>query len=427
MERKEFDIRSEEIQDILSFVPSWMIRWGSALFAVIFMMLLLFTWFIKYPDTITGEFKLSSSNPPIQIVNRLDGKIKAIHLQEGAYVRQGDKVIDIENVLSSDDVLFLTQFIKRIKLNLLDENCKFQILDTKNSLGDIQKDYNELHNNIKAYSEIYNNPFYKQEEKSMSNKIGQSKLLILSTERKVAISKSSIDIAQEKFQINEQLFESNVLSKMEILDLKDAYNNQKKAHEDISALLIERKMTLDDLQAQYQKLNFDRKEQKRILREKIENGIRGIENYIEIWSEGNVLKAPVGGTLSFSIPLHTNMYVAATTPLFAVIPQGEDFKAYVSVKQKGIGKIKVGNKVYLRFHNYPYKEYCQVEGVVDYIPSIAFNNSYNISIKLTDGLSTTYNQKIISAPEMQGEAEIITKDIRLAERFVYHIYSLIDD
>jgi hypothetical protein len=45
-----FELRSEEVQEILTRVPHWLIRWGSVLIFTILLMLLLVSWIVKYPD-----------------------------------------------------------------------------------------------------------------------------------------------------------------------------------------------------------------------------------------------------------------------------------------------------------------------------------------------------------------------------------------
>ena len=42
---QDIEIRSEEVQEILSFVPNWMIRWGNSLFLLLIIMLLFISWF----------------------------------------------------------------------------------------------------------------------------------------------------------------------------------------------------------------------------------------------------------------------------------------------------------------------------------------------------------------------------------------------
>ena len=45
-------IRSDEVQEIISAVPNWMIRWGITLIFGLIVMLIALSWFIKYPDII---------------------------------------------------------------------------------------------------------------------------------------------------------------------------------------------------------------------------------------------------------------------------------------------------------------------------------------------------------------------------------------
>ena len=58
------NLRSEEVIEILTEVPNWMIRWGNLLFLSIILTLLLISWFVKYPDIITSEAIITTQIPP---------------------------------------------------------------------------------------------------------------------------------------------------------------------------------------------------------------------------------------------------------------------------------------------------------------------------------------------------------------------------
>src|SRR5215210_1701726 len=68
-----YELKSEEVQDIMSKMPHWIIRRGiSVLFAV---MILLFAgaYFIHYPDVIITNISITSSDPPVKLVAPTNG------------------------------------------------------------------------------------------------------------------------------------------------------------------------------------------------------------------------------------------------------------------------------------------------------------------------------------------------------------------
>ena len=50
------ELRSESVQDILTKPPHWIIRWGNTVVFIILAMILLMSYFIKYPERMTSRF-----------------------------------------------------------------------------------------------------------------------------------------------------------------------------------------------------------------------------------------------------------------------------------------------------------------------------------------------------------------------------------
>jgi hypothetical protein len=61
MEKKNIltELRSDEVQDILTRPPSAIIRWGITVIFGIFCMIFLVSWIIRYPEIITADCKIS--------------------------------------------------------------------------------------------------------------------------------------------------------------------------------------------------------------------------------------------------------------------------------------------------------------------------------------------------------------------------------
>ena len=66
---------SEEVHEILGTPPEWIIRWGITIIMIVILIILVGTWFYKYPDIIPSRITILSENPPVQIVARSTGKI----------------------------------------------------------------------------------------------------------------------------------------------------------------------------------------------------------------------------------------------------------------------------------------------------------------------------------------------------------------
>ena len=70
------ELRSESVQDILTRPPHWMIRWGNTIIFIILLMILLMSYFIKYPEFVPAPIIVTSQNPPEKLLSRTNSKIE---------------------------------------------------------------------------------------------------------------------------------------------------------------------------------------------------------------------------------------------------------------------------------------------------------------------------------------------------------------
>jgi hypothetical protein len=62
MNRKEINIQSDRIEDLLSKIPNWITRWGISLIFLTLFFVMLVTNFIDYPDVIKGKIVIQNNN-----------------------------------------------------------------------------------------------------------------------------------------------------------------------------------------------------------------------------------------------------------------------------------------------------------------------------------------------------------------------------
>jgi len=94
---KPITLRSSAVQEILGLVPNWMIRWGNTLILFLVIGVLTISYFVKYPNTITCEVALSTTEPAETLYAGIDGTFSNLNIQEGTSVNTGDLLGNIKN------------------------------------------------------------------------------------------------------------------------------------------------------------------------------------------------------------------------------------------------------------------------------------------------------------------------------------------
>jgi hypothetical protein len=141
------ELRSENVQDILTQPPHWMIRWGNSVIFIILIMILVMSWFIKYPEFIPAPIIVTSQNPPEKIEARISSRIEKILIKDHQSVKKNDVLMILQSTANYDDVLKLRTLMDSITPSRL---FSFPINLTSNfRLGELQSDNNNF---AKAFS-----------------------------------------------------------------------------------------------------------------------------------------------------------------------------------------------------------------------------------------------------------------------------------
>lgn len=144
------------------------------------------------------------------------------------------------------------------------------------------------------------------------------------------------------------------------------------------------------------------------------------------WEHANLLKAPIDGTVTFTDYWSANQNVNADDVVMTVVPdESSHLLGKVRLPIQGAGKVTVGQKVNIKFVNYPYREYGMVTGLIERISLVPSDHFYVVKVSLPEGLRTSYGMTLPFTQKMQGTAEIITAERRLLERFLQPIQALI--
>lgn len=146
-----YSTRSEEVQEIMGRMPSWIIRWGMTLMTVIIAGILMGAYLFKYPDIIPAGVTISSSSPPVKLIARNNLPIQTLLVQNNQEVQQGDVLCVFANPAKYPDVIHVMQLIARID-TAKDRSAACAVLNRPASVnvGELQPAYVALFQAVQA-------------------------------------------------------------------------------------------------------------------------------------------------------------------------------------------------------------------------------------------------------------------------------------
>ncbi|UOB17724.1 HlyD family secretion protein [Abyssalbus ytuae] len=424
-DNSEIQIRSEEVQEILSYIPNWMIRWGNTLVLSLIIGLLLISWFVKYPDTIGAEIIITTLNPPQKIYANTSGQLDAILIEDNEIVEKNQILAIIENTANYEDVLLLKNLIDTLTIdynNFYFPTNQLPLL----FLGDVENDYALFERSYEEY--ILNKELKPYTNEFLANQISineaKSRLNILLSQQN--INKRELDLKKKDLERSESLYKKGVISTQEYDQKQLDYLQAERAFKNISTSISQLRETINNSQRQLRGTEIKKTQDENKAIKNVVQSYNQLKRSLKNWELKYVLKSSINGKVSFLSFWNENQNVNQDDLVFTIIPEGNHiFIGKIKAGAQNSGKIKIGQKVNIRLVNYPYAEFGMLEGKIKNISLVPDNEgNYLIDVKLPNKLITTYNQEIEFKQEMRGTVEIITEDLRLIERFFYQLKSV---
>ena len=111
---QKIEIRSEEVQDILGQVPSWIVRWGTMVILATVGVMLAGSMVFRWPDIKRADITVTRENPPAPMVARSDGRIN-LFVKDSQVVKMYDYLAVIDNPADYSDVVQLQYDMEEIR------------------------------------------------------------------------------------------------------------------------------------------------------------------------------------------------------------------------------------------------------------------------------------------------------------------------
>jgi multidrug resistance efflux pump len=411
-------IYSEEVRDVLSAPPKAILRWGNTILLGFITLLLLLSWFIKYPDIITTQIVITTNIPPEKLVARSSGKLEAILVKDRSYVTKNAPLAVIENAANYKDVFLLKSIVDTI--NIDKNKFPFEKLKTA-QLGEIESFFalfqkesitDELNSKLQPYQ---------VEGSAQSYEAIQLKERLSLLESQKIINQNELVLQESDLDRYEGLFKKGIIAAQEMEKQRLIYLQSQKNYKSFLSTISQLKSSLNELNRNSKTTQINENTANVNLERNVIQAFYGLKKAIKDWELNYVLRSSMDGKLSFLQLWAANQTVNAGDNVFAIIPKNENgYIGKLKAPAQNSGKIKMGQTVNIRLANYPDREFGMIKGKINAIsltPDAAGNLLINVS--LPQGLETSYKKQISFQQEMSGTADIVTEDLRLIERLLY--------
>ena len=424
------EIRSEEVQEVMGTPPSWITRRGITIISSIILLLLVGSYFYKYPDIIEARTTILSENPPVSIVARTDGKLDKLFVQDRQNVLPNAILGIIENPANYYDVYKLIGILDSIQPYFQHpEKLKEFAFKQEFSLGQFHSYYSSFVSQLKDYQTFSSyNPNH-QRVLSLNNQVKDYQDYLRKLDEQVLTLQQDYYLQDKQFSRDSLLLVKKVMSDVDLEKSKASLLAKKYSFQSASTNYANTKITINQLKQQIteQKVSMleTEKNMQAVLKERYDN----LVNQLKYWEQTYVFKTPIKGMVAFTNFWSINQFVSTGSVVFTVIPEkGQKIIGRATVPVAGAGKLLPGQRVNIKLDNYPYLEYGIIEGKISKISLVPVNTEqesyYTAEIDLTNGLITNYKKELPFNQKMQGTAEIITKDRRLIERLIEPLFAI---
>lgn len=416
----EMDSSSEAVRDYLEQIPNQLIRWGTIILCFVLSILFAITWFIEYPDIVLTDFKLISVKAPKPVIAKVNGRLENLFVNDNQMLQNGQIVGYIESTAKHEEVLSLDNELKKL-VNLVNHKDFVQLkqwqLKNYQNLGDVQTTYQDFQKIYVQTLALFSDGYYQQKQNFLKSDIIELTHLAQNLKNQSIILNQDAALQEKEFRMNQSLYKQNIIAPVDLNKEESKLLAKKIPLKNSETSLINNTMLIRSKEKELLDLDKLAVEQKETFKQSL-NTLRSV---IASWKNKYVLTTSGQGVVNFTSSLQVKQNLRANSIVLYIAENKNKYLGEIKIPQDNFGKVKIAQKVIIKFKGYPFEEFGAVEGKIKSIAQIPSSetNSFYAIVSLPNGQKTSNNNTITFRNGMTASAEIITKNRTLAERLFY--------
>jgi multidrug efflux pump subunit AcrA (membrane-fusion protein) len=418
---------SDDMQDIITAVPSWILRWGITLFFTILVLLFSLSAFIKYPDIVKTQLKITSPDMPKQVVPKITGKLVNLLVNNNDAVKADQPLAYIESTARHDKVLLLLAQLKQIQAQVAQNKTIDKALITnasKYELGELQSSYQSFFQAYITYKSTVEDGFLlkkrtylQQDAIALSKQTNQ-----LNAEKQ--LQQRDFDLAEAEYNMHKKLEKEKVETQAELRQQESKYISKKAPMIQTDQALIAASTNVLAKQKEIMELDNQVQEEK----SKFSQALNSLISQAEDWKSKYILTASQAGRVTYAGIIQRNQVITAGQDVFYINAGNEQYFGEMNIPQDNLGKVKEGQQVLVKLRSYPFEEYGMLRGKISYLSDVPYKDSIFISkVVFKSKFASDMKKPVHLKQGMMADAEIITQDATILQRLTRNIVKVMNN
>lgn len=405
------DIHSEDLQEIISKPPSWLLKRGITFIVLTIFMLFGLTFFIRYPEVVPVSMKFNTSSAPKVLTGKVTGNLVKILVKDGTAVDKNTDIAYLESVADHHQVLHLLDKMKQVRSSTIElADLKDIVTPTELELGEVQNSYQNFYLAYLNYVAINKEGIYQKRKNFIQNEVKYINEQNQRIQQSFDLQKRELALAEEEYAKYQILAEKKVISQLELQQKEALLLAKRQSIPQTENTIIGNQSSRLSKDKEMSEINNQMFEEEKKFYQSLNTFISDAEN----WKKQYVISSPAKGTLIYGDFLQENQLIKMGEELFYVNANKDDYYGEILIPQSKSSKVKVGQEVLIKVQSYPYQEYGYLRGRIDYISDIPIRDSVFFS-----KVSLSRNEKdsvIKLKPGILADADIITENQSIIKR-----------
>lgn len=415
---KEIELRSGEVQEILTRPPHALVRWGITVFFAVLALFFIGGCFFKYPDVISASVTITTEHPPIWMVARGSGKIKEVYCKDRDSVWTGNIIAVLENPAVAADVLCLKKLLT--SFNPADSNACAGQFPEKLSLGSIQNAYASFLKSLTNWRNFRSLNLYVQNMEATRRELKEYRNYIAHLNKQVELDEEQMQIASAMHKREKRLFDEGLTAQSEYEEAKQTFLSKQQSREQLMSSLSSARIQEAQLQQNIIETQMEQTREANNLSMDLRTAYNELLTSINDWELTYLFVSPANGILSYNHIWQKNQNVSSGDKVFSVVAKEPgDIIGKIKLPVNGAGKVMPGQRVNISVTGYPYMEFGFLTGKVVSVSLLADDEStYTVTVSLPQDLRTSYGRTLEFKGELTGTAEVMTDERSVTGRLL---------